>query len=1018
MTSAVLVDIRDEVTCPICLDLLMEPLSIDCGHSFCQACITGNSKQSQISQEGESSCPVCRTSYQPDNLRPNRHLANIVERLREVVLGPGRQSKLILCAQHGEKLQLFCKEDGKVICWLCERSQEHRGHHTFLMEEVAQEYQEKFQKSLKKLRKEQQDTENLQAVIREKKTSWKNQMEPERHRIQSQFNQLRSILDKEEQRELKKLEKEERKGLNIIEEAEDELVQQSQSLRELISDLEHRCQGSTMELLQDVSDVTTRSEFWTLKKPKALPSKLRSAFRVPDLKKMLRVFRELTDVQSYWVDVTLNPHTANLNLILSKNRRQVRFVGPKMSEPYTPKEHFASSVLGSQHFSSGKRYWEVDVAKKTAWVLGVCSESVGAPLPFNQYAGSQHAHSRFRPQGGYWVIGLQHKHEYRAYEDTASSLILSIPVPPRRIGIFLDYEAGTVSFYNVTNHGFPIYTFSKYYFPTPLCPYFNPCTCVVPMTLRRPRNKRASEVRTARSRGAAAMASEILVDIKEEVTCPICLDFMTEPLSIDCGHSFCQACITGNSKQSQISQEGESSCPVCRTSYQHENLHPNRHLANIVEKFREVELGPGKQPKLLLCAQHGEKLQLFCKEDEKVICWLCERSREHRGHPTFLLEEVAKEYQETLQTILERLRTDQKEAETLETDIKKERALWKSQIQNEGEHIQAEFKKLRGVLNSEEQRELQKLKTEKEKVLDTLAKEENDLIKQSQLLRALISDVEHHLQGSSVEMLQDVHGILRRSKSLTLKKPISFQNKQRSIFRAPDLSGILRVFKELRDVQCYWVHMTLNPVTTNSNIVISKDRRQMRSSASLNSQRMRNYVCDILGSHMITSGKHYWEVDVSQKRSWFLGVKCGKQTAYSNFGSSSCQTSYFTYGSSASCQTPFPEFGSSAHFHNDYSRYQPRYGYWVIGLQNQYNYNAFEDSSSSDPSILTLFLTVRPCRVGVFIDYKSGIVSFFNITNCGFLIYKFSDCVFSGTVFPYFNPTSCRGPMTLCPPSS
>ena len=78
----------------------------------------------------------------------------------------------------------------------------------------------------------------------------KNQMEPERHRIQSQFNQLRSILDKEEQRQLKKLEEEGRKGLSIIEEAEDELVHQSQWLRELISDLERRCQGSTMELLQ------------------------------------------------------------------------------------------------------------------------------------------------------------------------------------------------------------------------------------------------------------------------------------------------------------------------------------------------------------------------------------------------------------------------------------------------------------------------------------------------------------------------------------------------------------------------------------------------------------------------------------------------------------------------------------------------------------------------------------------------------------------------------------------------
>ncbi|XP_029418146.1 tripartite motif-containing protein 6 isoform X3 [Nannospalax galili] len=323
MTAAVLVDIQDEVTCPICLELLTEPLSIDCGHSFCMACITGNTDNSVLGKEGKSSCPVCRTSYQPGNLRPNRHLAVIVKRLREVVLGPGKQLKVILCTLHGEKLQLFCKEDGKLICWLCERSQEHRGHQTFLMEEVAQEYQEMFQESLKKLKREQQEAERLKAIIREKRESWKNQMEPERHRIQTAFNQLRSILDREEQRELKNLEEEERKGLSIIEKAEGDLIHQSQSLKELISDLEHRCQGSTVDLLQDVNDITKRSEFWTLRKPQALPTKLRSMFRAPDLKKMLRVFRELTDVQSYWVDVTLNPHTANLNLVLSKNRRQV-----------------------------------------------------------------------------------------------------------------------------------------------------------------------------------------------------------------------------------------------------------------------------------------------------------------------------------------------------------------------------------------------------------------------------------------------------------------------------------------------------------------------------------------------------------------------------------------------------------------------------------------------------------------------------------------------------------------------
>ncbi|XP_045413294.1 tripartite motif-containing protein 6 [Lemur catta] len=186
------------------------------------------------------------------------------------------------------------------------------------------------------------------------------------------------------------------------------------------------------------------------------------------------------------VDVTLNPDTANLNLVLSRNRRQVRFVGAKASEPSCPEEHYDCSVLGMQYFSSGRHYWEVDVAKKTTWFLGVCSNSVGPTSSSKQYAKHPNTYSRYQPQSGYWVIGLQHKHVYRAYEDSTAALLLSMTVRPRRIGVFLDYEAGTVSFYNVTNHGFPIYTFSKYYFPTTLCPYFNPCDCVVPMTLRGP----------------------------------------------------------------------------------------------------------------------------------------------------------------------------------------------------------------------------------------------------------------------------------------------------------------------------------------------------------------------------------------------------------------------------------------------------------------------------------------------------------------------------------------------------
>lgn len=141
MASGILENIREEVTCPICLELLKEPLSLDCGHSFCQDCLTVNSKKSMMGLEGKSNCPVCRVSYQPGNLRLNRHVANIVERLRKVSLSPEVEQKGNLCVHHEEKLLFFCKEDGKVICWICERSQQHCDHQTFLVEEVAQEYQ-------------------------------------------------------------------------------------------------------------------------------------------------------------------------------------------------------------------------------------------------------------------------------------------------------------------------------------------------------------------------------------------------------------------------------------------------------------------------------------------------------------------------------------------------------------------------------------------------------------------------------------------------------------------------------------------------------------------------------------------------------------------------------------------------------------------------------------------------------------------------------------------------------------
>uniref|UniRef100_A0A452HL17 B30.2/SPRY domain-containing protein n=1 Tax=Gopherus agassizii TaxID=38772 RepID=A0A452HL17_9SAUR len=166
--------------------------------------------------------------------------------------------------------------------------------------------------------------------------------------------------------------------------------------------------------------------------------------------------------QQWCKDVTLDPETAHLELILSDDRKSVRRGGKKLSLSLfdNPKRFNTSPlVLGVQAFSTGRRYWEVQVGDKTEWGLGLCRESA-----------SRKGTVVLSPQNGYWVLRLQSGGKYEALTSPLTSLHLS--VRPRRVGIFLDYEAGDITFYNVTDRDH-IYTFTDQ-FSGPLRPLFFP----------------------------------------------------------------------------------------------------------------------------------------------------------------------------------------------------------------------------------------------------------------------------------------------------------------------------------------------------------------------------------------------------------------------------------------------------------------------------------------------------------------------------------------------------------------
>uniref|UniRef100_A0A8C5GRX4 Uncharacterized protein n=1 Tax=Gouania willdenowi TaxID=441366 RepID=A0A8C5GRX4_GOUWI len=129
--------------------------------------------------------------------------------------------------------------------------------------------------------------------------------------------------------------------------------------------------------------------------------------------------------------------------------------------PDNPKRFFKCiNVLGKQNFSSGRFYFEVQVKGKTDWDLGVVKESI-----------NRKGDIILSPKNGLWTVALRDGNVYESYEDP--SVILHLKCVPEKVGVFVDYEEGVVSFYDVDAADL-IYSFTHCCFTHKLHPHFSP----------------------------------------------------------------------------------------------------------------------------------------------------------------------------------------------------------------------------------------------------------------------------------------------------------------------------------------------------------------------------------------------------------------------------------------------------------------------------------------------------------------------------------------------------------------
>ncbi|KAM4869489.1 butyrophilin subfamily 1 member A1-like [Urocitellus parryii] len=159
-------------------------------------------------------------------------------------------------------------------------------------------------------------------------------------------------------------------------------------------------------------------------------------------------------------DIILDKDKAHPYLAVSPDGKCVKSVTKKHDVPDKP-ERFDTmpAVLGQNRFSSGSHYWEVEVAGNSKWTIGICVESVNRK---GQYISA-------KTQSGFWTLCLKDG-TYKAL--SVSHHVLQATGPLLRVGIFLQYKEGLISFYNVTECTI-LHTF-KSEFTEPLRPYFYP----------------------------------------------------------------------------------------------------------------------------------------------------------------------------------------------------------------------------------------------------------------------------------------------------------------------------------------------------------------------------------------------------------------------------------------------------------------------------------------------------------------------------------------------------------------
>uniref|UniRef100_A0ACB8EG22 Uncharacterized protein n=1 Tax=Sphaerodactylus townsendi TaxID=933632 RepID=A0ACB8EG22_9SAUR len=273
--------------CSICLEFFNDPVSIECGHNFCRACISRCCDASR----GRFCCPHCRRRACKRDFRANRELAGMVEAAKRLRLQEEEEEEKGKtsggkgqCEKHQEPLKLFCEDDQMLICVVCDRSKEHRSHTVTPLEEAALDYKEQLQSQLNILKQKKERLQDRKQASEQIVEEYLENLDTTQKKITSKFELLHQYLEEMEQLlldELDQIEMEVQKGQK---ESNIRFSEEISILGDLISEMEETCKQSASEFLQSVKNVFSRSNKEELHLPVEISQDLKEKLSTFDKK--------------------------------------------------------------------------------------------------------------------------------------------------------------------------------------------------------------------------------------------------------------------------------------------------------------------------------------------------------------------------------------------------------------------------------------------------------------------------------------------------------------------------------------------------------------------------------------------------------------------------------------------------------------------------------------------------------------------------------------------------------------